>query len=94
MDMAEIKIEENRMYVEKEGRQAGEMTFYHDNDSNIVIDHTEVAEDWSGQGIGKELIANIVEKARAENKQIIPKCSFAEKQLKKHQEYHDVLVTV
>ncbi|RSL33024.1 N-acetyltransferase [Salibacterium salarium] len=92
--MADIAIGDHSFYVEKNGESEAYITFTHDNDSNIVIEHTYVAEELGGQGIGKELLANVVEKARAENKKIVPQCSYAEKQLKKHEEYHDVLITV
>ncbi|MGY4691296.1 GNAT family N-acetyltransferase [Salibacterium sp. K-3] len=91
--MSDIQIGENKFFMEKDGENVAEITFYHDNDSNIVIDHTGVDEELRGQGIAKELVANVVDKARAENKQIIPECPYAEKQLKKNDAYRDVLAT-
>ncbi|MFD2706002.1 MULTISPECIES: GNAT family N-acetyltransferase [Salibacterium] len=91
--MSDIQIGENKFFIEKDGKEAAVITYYHDNNSNIVIDHTGVSEDLREQGIGKELVASVVDKARAENKKIIPECPYAEKQLKDNEAYHDVLAT-
>ncbi|MFB4164488.1 GNAT family N-acetyltransferase [Alteribacillus sp. JSM 102045] len=89
--MDEIKRGDGEFFITQNGEKKAEITFSHDNDSNIVIEHTYVAEELGGQGIGKQLVAKVVEKARAENKKIISQCDYAESQLKKHEEYHDVL---
>ncbi|WP_158737383.1 GNAT family N-acetyltransferase [Alteribacillus sp. YIM 98480] len=91
--MTEIARGDGEFYILKNGEKKAEITFSHDNNSNIVIEHTYVAEELGGQGIGKQLVAKVVEKARAENKKIIPQCDYAEKQLKKKEEYHDVLAS-
>lgn len=88
----DVKRGNNEFYVEdQQGTKAAQITYFEQKDGEIVIDHTEVAEDLRGQGVGYQLVEHVVEKARAENKKIIPQCPYAEKQLKDNEEFHNVL---
>nr|VUD34093.1 putative acyltransferase domain protein [Raoultella sp. NCTC 9187] len=42
-----------------------------------IIEHTDVDESLKGQGVGKKLVAKVVEKMRGEQRKIIPLCPFA-----------------
>ncbi|WP_240377323.1 GNAT family N-acetyltransferase [Bacillus piscicola] len=92
--MAQITRGNGEFFVEKDGEKKAEITYRHDRESDLVIEHTHVSDELAGAGIGKELVAAVVNKARAENKEIIAQCPYALKQLKKNEEYHDVLKTV
>lgn len=76
-----------------EGEKAGMMSFNIPNDKFIIIDHTEVEEKHKGEGVGKELLLNIVEMARTKNIKIFPLCPFANAMFKKNAEIRDVLKT-
>ncbi|SFE80912.1 GNAT family N-acetyltransferase [Alteribacillus iranensis] len=89
--MTEIVKGNGEFYIEENGEKAAEITFSTDHNSNIIIEHTRVSEQYGGQGLGKKLVKEVVDKARAENKKIIPQCSYAERQLEKNEDYHDVL---
>jgi len=69
------------------------MTFNIPNDKFIIIDHTEVEEDYKGDGIGKKLLNKIVEMARAKHIKIYPLCPFANAMFKKNSDIRDVLKT-
>lgn len=56
-----------------------------------VITHTEVAPAYSGQGIARRLIDEIVAAARRAGKKIGPLCSYADKMMTGKTEYADVL---
>ena len=43
-----------------------------------------------GQGIGKQLVAKVVEKMRREKRKIIPLCPFAKHEFDKTREYDDI----
>ncbi|SUX58622.1 Uncharacterised protein [Citrobacter braakii] len=43
-----------------------------------------------GQGVGKLLVAKVVEKMRAENRKVIPLCPFAKHEFDKTREYDDI----
>ncbi|MFB5661854.1 GNAT family N-acetyltransferase [Alteribacillus sp. HJP-4] len=88
--MAELKQGSNTFYLETNGERKAEISFTR-QDESLIIDSTYVSEELRGKGTGRELVHNVVELARAENKTIIPKCSYAEKVLKETSKYHDVL---
>lgn len=73
-----------------ENKRIGEITFS-PSEGLWIIDHTGVNPEYGGQGIGKKLVAKVVEEARRENVKILPLCPFAAAEFKKHEEYSDVL---
>lgn len=89
--MIEYKNGENRIYAIANGdTQIGEIDFVPTGESMFIISHTEVAEDMGGQGIGKVLVSKAVQKARDEDKKIIPLCPFARAEFDKNPEYREV----
>lgn len=90
--MGHIQTGEGRFYIAGEGRDLAEITYRLDEGSgDLVIDHTFVSEDLRGQGAGEQLVRAVVDKAREEQLKIVPECSYAAHQFKKHAEYADVL---
>ena len=87
-----LEQDENRIYLmNHEDIEAGEMIFETVGDDVLLIKHTYVHDGFSGQGVGKNLLNAMVEKARRENKKLRPVCEFAKGVLEKKEEYHDVL---
>ncbi|SMG40601.1 hypothetical protein SAMN05661096_02777 [Marivirga sericea] len=68
-----------------------QMTFSITPNSLWIIDHTEVDESLKGQGIGKELLLEIVEKARNSKIEILPLCPYAKHAFEKDESIQDVL---
>ncbi len=60
------------------------------DEQTIMIDHTFVSEGLRGQKIGDQLVKAVVDLARKEGKKIVPACSFALVQFKRHKDYQDV----
>ena len=58
----------------------------------MIIDHTEVAGHYSGEGGGKMLVVPLAEYARANSRKVIPLCSFARAVFDKMLGIRDVLV--
>ena len=86
-----FKSDKNRFYMENDANQLiAEITFRHANPSILIIDHTFVDESLRGQGVGRQLVAQVVELARKENKKIIPLCPYAKKEFIHNESYHDV----
>lgn len=59
-----------------------------------VIDapHTEVDEEYGGQGIAGKLVDKLSEYARENNKKIIPTCPYIKNKFEKDDSYEDVYV--
>lgn len=78
-------------YVEENGSMPAELVYSIPSADKIIIEHTEVADSLSGKGIGKQLVKAAVDFARANNKKIIPLCTFAKSVFDRESEWADVL---
>ena len=52
------------------------VTYYKLEDGRVVLLHTEVPNEYGGQGIGKRLAHAVFETLRTEGKRVIAKCPF------------------
>ncbi|MCP9292501.1 GNAT family N-acetyltransferase [Gracilimonas sediminicola] len=86
-DTAETK---GSFYIEREGKRVAEMTYSKAGPERIIIDHTEVADEARGEGLGKKLVYQAVEFARENNLKILPLCPFARSVFSKNPEIRDV----
>ena len=67
----------SKFYVnDANGNQVAEIVFVPTGEHLSIIEHTDVDESLKGQGVGKQLVAKVVEKMRGENRKIIPLCPF------------------
>lgn len=93
--MAAIKLEDNgkkgRFIIYQDEILAGEMTFTWAGKEKFIIDHTEVEEEFGGQGLAKKLVLAGVEYARKNNLKIIPLCPYAKSQFDRNPALRDVL---
>ena len=78
-------------YIEQNGQQLAEMVYSLPVPGKMIVEHTEVDDSLSGQGIGKQLVHNAVEYARQNQLKIIPVCPFTKSVLEKLKEWQDVL---
>ena len=74
-----------------DGAQAGEMTYTWAGADKFIIDHTEVDDAFSGQGVGKQLVMAAVDFARTKHVKILPLCPFAKSVFDKEPSIEDVL---
>lgn len=74
-----------------DGAKAGEMVYRWKSDFVLVIEHTEVHENFNGKGLGKRLVLAAVDFARVNNYQIIPLCPFAKATFQRNEDLQDVL---
>lgn len=88
----EIREEQNRFALyNDENKEIGEMTWSDAGEKIMIIDHTFVDPEYRGRQLAEQLVAKGVEKARREDKKIIPLCPFAKKEFDAKPEYGDVL---
>ncbi|MBJ8441442.1 GNAT family N-acetyltransferase [Acinetobacter junii] len=71
--------------------KAGEMAYTWAGDSMLIIDHTDVEDQFRGQGIGRRLLDALVAFAREREIKVIPLCPFSKSVFDKDQTIHDVL---
>ena len=57
----------------------------------IELIHTEVPEALSGQGVGSKLVRGVLDRIRAEDAKVIPRCGFVAAFIKRHPEYRSLI---
>ena len=75
--------EKNRAVAYDNTILIGECDFL-ENQDYWNITHTEVNNEYQGQGIARKLVECIIENAKKENKKLIAECSYAKKTLEKY----------
>ncbi|MBD5391802.1 N-acetyltransferase [bacterium] len=73
-----------------DGRAVGEITFVRTGGDKLIIDHTEVSEQYRGASVGLGLVAAVVDLARRQKKKVIALCPFASAMFLQHPEFADV----
>jgi predicted GNAT family acetyltransferase len=79
-------------FIEGAGNERiAQMTYSRTNESMIIVDHTEVHESLSGQGVGRMLLTALVDWARSSGTKVVPLCPYAKAQFDKNESLRDVL---
>lgn len=80
--MIKISFQQNKSVAYDDNKKIGECDFIEkDNTWNII--HTEVNEEYQGQGLARKLVKCVIEYAQKLNKNIIADCSYAKKIIEK-----------
>lgn len=67
----EIREGHNNFYInDAQGKQIAEIVFVPTGENLAIIEHTDVDESLKGQGIGKQLVAKVVEKCAGRNEKL------------------------
>lgn len=73
------------------GRVAG-FAEYQLTDELVVFTHTEVADEFEGQGVGSALVQGALDDVRALGlRKVLPLCPFVRAWLGRHKDYRDLL---
>lgn len=90
----EIKKKNEQFYIGDDPKKPlAEMTIVLSGEKQLIIDHTMVSDQLRGQGVGDQLLAEVIQFARDKNLKIIPLCPFAKARMEKNKErYTDVLI--
>lgn len=86
----DIQHDNNKFFVERDSEELASLAYTPDGDV-LTVTHTEVSPKLSGQGVGKQLVDEVVQYARDEGKTIDAQCSFARGVIEKNPEFQDVL---
>ncbi|MEE2030524.1 GNAT family N-acetyltransferase [Rhodococcus chondri] len=66
-------------------------TQYHpDGDTQLVFDHTEVDDGYSGQGLAGKLVRFALDDVRERGKRVVAICPYVDNFIGKHPEYQDL----
>lgn len=72
-------------------KEAGRMSYTFAGKSTIIIDHTEVNNEYRGQNIGKRILMEVINYVRENKIKITPLCPFAKSVFDRTEEIRDVL---
>lgn len=96
--MTEVAVtdapEQSRFEARIDGRLAGWAEYdRHDSDSGgvIVFTHTEVGDDFEGQGVGSALARTALDRSREAGLAVVPRCEFIHGWIDKHPDYQDLV---
>ncbi len=78
-------------FIEDDGKEIALMHYIFSGPEKMVIDHTEVNDEYEGKGLGRQLVKSGVEYAREHHIKIVPLCPFAKKIFDITPEFADVL---
>lgn len=81
---------EDRFYIGDDKHMIGEITYFENENGQLVVDHTYVNPEYRGQNLGMILVAAMVEHAKKVNKMIIPQCPYVEKVFSRSKDYDHI----
>lgn len=80
----------DRYVAEVDGTVAGHATYLVRGERSMLV-HTEVADDFEGQGVGSALARYAFEDARSRGLGVVPLCPFMARYVERHPEYEDIV---
>ncbi|WP_416062156.1 GNAT family N-acetyltransferase [Rhodococcus indonesiensis] len=82
---------QQQRYELRDGDNVVGYTQYHsDGDVQLVFDHTEVDNAYSGRGLSSTLVRFALDDVRARGKRVVAICPFVDGFIDKHPEYKDL----
>ncbi|MFF0585140.1 GNAT family N-acetyltransferase [Streptomyces sp. NPDC003781] len=78
-----------RYEIEVDGRTAGH-TDYRDRGNQRVFFHTEVGEEFAGQGLASQLVGEALNDVRTSGRRVVPVCPHVNKYLSRHDGFADI----
>lgn len=82
---------ERRFEMPLEGGASAFIQYEEAGEGVLALAHTEVPEEYEGQGIGSALVKGAFEILRAEGLKIVPTCPFVAAYVRRHPEYQSLV---
>lgn len=82
--------DEERYEIHVDGTRAG-FVVAQPRDGVVLFPHTEVSEDFEGQGLASQLVTAALEDIRSRGQKIQPTCPYVKRFLTRHTEYADLV---
>ncbi|MDX2681454.1 GNAT family N-acetyltransferase [Streptomyces sp. NY05-11A] len=80
---------QHRYEIRVDGKRVG-LTAYRDRGEQRVFFHTEVDDNFAGQGLAAQLVQEALTDVRRSGKRIVPVCPYVAKYLTRHEEFNDI----
>jgi uncharacterized protein len=86
----DVTQHDDRFEISVDGTRAGLAQFV-DADSRRIFFHTEVGDEYSGQGLAGELVTRALDATRDAGLRVVPVCEYVKGFVEKHEEYADLV---
>ena len=93
-DRADVTVEDHQGRERFEalvGEHVAGWISYTRVDGVVDMQHTVVADEYEGQGVGSALVAGALDKVRADGDKVRPTCPFVRSYIDGHDEYADLV---
>lgn len=84
---------DRQRFVVAHGGRESELTYSHQGENALALEHTFVPPEHRGQGIAEQLTRAALAYAAANDLKIIPACSYVQRFVEKHVEFSSLVVT-
>lgn len=82
--------DEQRYEIHVDGILAG-FSLAEESDDQVIFTHTEVLDQFEGQGLAGELITGALDDVRVKDKKVVSRCAYVTRFIEKHLDYADLL---
>lgn len=86
----EFNAEEHRYEIHVDGNLAGFTKAFTDGDV-VTFPHTEIFDQFEGQGLAGQLVTAALDDVRARDKKVVAQCPYVARFIEKHPTYADLL---
>ena len=80
----------NGFYAYRDGHPIGKITFVHTGPNTVIIDHTEVDDNYRGGDVELNLVRCVCQFAREQKRYVLPICPIARSMFGRYPEFDDV----
>lgn len=86
----EFNAQEHQYEIHVDGTFAGFTKAFVSGDV-VTFPHTEIRDEFEGQGLASQLVTGALDDVRAKGKKVIATCPYVSRFIEKHAEYADLL---
>ncbi|WP_346621657.1 GNAT family N-acetyltransferase [Blastococcus montanus] len=91
MDTTVVDVPERGRFEVLVGERVVGLASYHVDNGQMTLPHTEVDPSMGGKGIGKTLVAAVLDAARERGLTVLPYCSFVRHYIQQHPDQLDLV---
>ena len=86
----DFNADEHRYEIKVDDVLAG-FSVVRENDEAVTFTHTEIFDQFEGQGLASELVTEALDDVRLRGKKVVALCPYVKRYVEKHPDYADLL---
>jgi len=88
------QLQDDQRFEVRVGGETAGFTAYVDAGGQRIFYHTEVGEQFAGQGLAGRLVAQALEETRQAGMHVVPVCPYVARYVGEHHDFDDIVDTV